>query len=54
MTGINCDLFTHKSSPSYFNHLVHTKWWLGVVAVRRVQELYYLLRYCRLEGSVQI
>jgi hypothetical protein len=23
MTGINCDLFTHKSSRSYLNHLVH-------------------------------
>jgi hypothetical protein len=22
MTGTNCDLFTHKSSQSYFNHLV--------------------------------
>jgi hypothetical protein len=22
MTGTNCDLFTHKSSPSYLNHLV--------------------------------
>jgi hypothetical protein len=22
MTGTNCDLFTHKSSRSYFNHLV--------------------------------
>jgi hypothetical protein len=24
MTGTNCDLFTHKSSRSYLNHLVHT------------------------------
>jgi hypothetical protein len=23
MTGTNCDLFTHKSSPSYLNHLVY-------------------------------
>jgi hypothetical protein len=23
MTGTNCDLFTHKSSRSYLNHLVH-------------------------------
>jgi hypothetical protein len=22
MTGTNCDLFTHKSSQSYLNHLV--------------------------------
>jgi hypothetical protein len=22
MTGINCDLFTHKSSRSYLNHIV--------------------------------
>jgi hypothetical protein len=22
MTGTNCDLFTHKSSRSYLNHLV--------------------------------
>jgi hypothetical protein len=24
MTGTNCDLFTHKSSRSYLNHLVDT------------------------------
>ena len=24
MTGTNCDLFTHKSSRSYLNHLLHT------------------------------
>jgi hypothetical protein len=23
MTGTNCDLFTHKSSRSYLNHLEH-------------------------------
>jgi hypothetical protein len=23
MTGTNCDLFKHKSSRSYLNHLVH-------------------------------
>ena len=23
MTGTNCDLFTHKSSRSYLNHLVY-------------------------------
>ena len=23
MTGTKCDLFTHKSSRSYLNHLVH-------------------------------
>jgi hypothetical protein len=26
MTGTNCDLFTHKSSWSYSNHLVF--WWM--------------------------
>jgi hypothetical protein len=25
MTGTNCDLFTHKSSRSYLNHLVLNK-----------------------------
>jgi hypothetical protein len=25
MTGTNCDLFTHKSSRSYLNHLVAAK-----------------------------
>jgi hypothetical protein len=25
MTGTNCDLFTHKSSRSYLNHLVEEK-----------------------------
>jgi hypothetical protein len=25
MTGTNCDLFTHKSSRSYLNHLVFNK-----------------------------
>jgi hypothetical protein len=25
MTGTNCDLFTHKSSRSYLNHLVHRR-----------------------------
>ena len=31
MTGTNCDLFTHKSSRSYLNHLVYRKmscWYL--------------------------
>jgi hypothetical protein len=35
MTGTNCDLFTHKSSQSYLNHLVYSpgetfnqqRWW---------------------------
>ena len=31
MTGTNCDLFTHKSSRSYLNHLVHS---LGRDALR--------------------
>ena len=26
MTGTNCDLFTHKSSRSYLNHLVQAFW----------------------------
>ena len=27
MTGTNCDLFTHKQSRSYLNHLyIHTRW----------------------------
>jgi hypothetical protein len=26
MTGTNCDLFTHKSSRSYLNHLVRNYW----------------------------
>jgi hypothetical protein len=25
MTGTNCDLFTHKSSRSYLNHLVYVE-----------------------------
>jgi hypothetical protein len=25
MTGTNCDLFTHKSSRSYLNHLVYSR-----------------------------
>jgi hypothetical protein len=28
MTGTNCDLFTHKSSRSYFNHLVRHRYFL--------------------------
>jgi hypothetical protein len=35
MTGTNCDLFTHKSSRSYFNHLVHETCTAQVVKVRR-------------------
>jgi hypothetical protein len=27
MTGKNCDLFTHKSSRSYLNHLVYCRLW---------------------------
>jgi hypothetical protein len=27
MTRTNCDLFTHKSSRSYLNHLVYTTFW---------------------------
>jgi hypothetical protein len=26
MTGTNCDLFAHKSSRSYLNHLVNMEW----------------------------
>ena len=33
MTGTNCDLFTHKSSRSYLNHLVHTYRLFSVAAV---------------------
>jgi hypothetical protein len=29
MTGTNCDLFTHKSSRSYLNHLVYTMKWIS-------------------------
>jgi hypothetical protein len=25
MTGTNCDLYTHKSSRSYLNHLVYNR-----------------------------
>jgi hypothetical protein len=28
MTGTNCDLFTHKSSRSYLNHLVYIHIWI--------------------------
>jgi hypothetical protein len=39
MTGTNCDLFTHKQSRSYLNHLVHggTRWrsWLRHCATSR-------------------
>jgi hypothetical protein len=28
MTGTNCDLFTHKSSRSYLNHLVFSAFFL--------------------------
>jgi hypothetical protein len=31
MTGTNCDLFTHKLSRSYLNHLVHRTTRLGPV-----------------------
>jgi hypothetical protein len=31
MTGTNCDLFTHKSSRSYLNHLVFDKGSLPLV-----------------------
>jgi hypothetical protein len=30
MTGTNCDLFTHKQSRSYFNHLVYVRLYPGV------------------------
>jgi hypothetical protein len=31
MTGTNCDLFTHKSSRSYLNHLVCRNLWLILI-----------------------
>ena len=33
MTGTNCDLFTHKSSRSYLNHLVfkHLYWYFTII-----------------------
>jgi hypothetical protein len=38
MTGTNSDLFTHKSSRSYLNHLVHRNWHLvdmfGLIIVK--------------------
>jgi hypothetical protein len=43
MTGTNCDLFTHKSSRSYLNHLV---FWRILVACR-----YTVLRRCVLFGG---
>jgi hypothetical protein len=33
MTGTNCDLFTHKSSRSYMNHLVLSKLFVNVHTV---------------------
>ena len=38
MTGTNCDMFTHKSSRSYLNHLVHKTQTISVVG------LYVLVR----------
>jgi hypothetical protein len=41
MTGTNCDLFTHKSSRSYLNHLVYPrseidgKAWIGLMWFRK-------------------
>jgi hypothetical protein len=37
MTGTNCDLFTHKSSRSYLNHLVKCK----VTYIRFTEECFY-------------
>ena len=31
MTGTNCDLFTHKSSRSYLNHLVYVNFNVNVI-----------------------
>jgi hypothetical protein len=38
MTGTNCDLFTHKSSRSYLNHLVHRSFHSGGGGRRRRRE----------------
>jgi hypothetical protein len=35
MTGTNCDLFTHKYSQSYLNHLVHKTAILGTAHILR-------------------
>jgi hypothetical protein len=43
MTGTNCDLFTHKSSRSYLNHLVTEE-----------EEDADLLVYCMCEGATDI
>jgi hypothetical protein len=36
MTGTNCDLFTHKSSRSYLNHLVHGSLGSGQQSVQEI------------------
>ena len=51
MTGTNCDLFTHKSSRSYLNHLVsyvltqtilfYTAFYYLIVII-----LYYRITHC--------
>jgi hypothetical protein len=39
MTGTNCDLFTHKSSPSYLNHLVFGTLSAKSLGSRRVRKI---------------
>jgi hypothetical protein len=39
MTGTNCNLFTHKSSRSYLNHLVFTVQNLDINECSRILEL---------------
>jgi hypothetical protein len=34
MTGTNCDLFTHRSSRSYLNHLVFTYFLRNFITIR--------------------
>jgi hypothetical protein len=40
MTGTNCDLFTHKSSRSYLNHLVQK---INIAEANALQDLLFLL-----------
>jgi hypothetical protein len=39
MTGTNCDLFTHKSSRSYLNHLVYD----SILSVMKIRDRVLML-----------
>jgi hypothetical protein len=51
MTGTNCDLFTHKSSRSYLNHLVYTAVQVSKSAILTQPFYCSFITYCKIHAK---